>query len=120
MPSFNIFGQNLFCNVVLCGGLQSCGSPHELLLLPRMEILPGSQQDGWDGGQVGNVYRDDVGCVSGSFLRHSCSGLPDLMDVGPGIDFTHYQIERFPRHPFHRVRGTSPLVQDGSSGVRLG
>jgi hypothetical protein len=51
MPSSDVFRQNLFRNVVLCVGVHSCGSRHELLLVPCNEVLPGSHLDGWDGGR---------------------------------------------------------------------
>jgi hypothetical protein len=127
MPSSDIFRPYPFCNVVLCAGVHACGSRHEPLLVPCNEVLPGGHLDEWDGGQVGDVDRDDVGRVSGCFFRHSCSGLPDPTDVGQSIDFTHFQIVRFPRRPFHRVNGAeslqpggaSLLGQDSSSNVRL-
>jgi hypothetical protein len=97
MPSSDVFRRNLFCDVVLGVGVHASGGRHELLLVLCYEVLPGGYLDGRVGGQVGNVDRDDVGRVSGCFFSHCRSGLPDPMDVGPSIDFTHFQIVRFPR-----------------------
>jgi hypothetical protein len=129
MPSSDILRQNLFHDVVLSAGVHASSGRYELKLVPCHEILPGGNLDGRVGGQLGDVDRDDGGRVSGCLLSHRRSGLPDLTDVGPCIDFTHFQIVRFPRHPFHRISeaeslqpgATSSLGQDGScpSNVRL-
>jgi hypothetical protein len=67
MPSSNVFRQNLFRDVVLCVGVHPCGGRHELLLVPCNEVLPGGHLDGWDGGQVRDVDRDDIGRVTAAF-----------------------------------------------------
>jgi hypothetical protein len=108
MPSSDMLRRNL-SNVVLSAGVKASSSRHEFLLVPRDEILPGSDLDGRVGGQVGNVDRDDVGRVSGCLLSHRRSGLPDPTDVKTRIDFAHFQVVRFPRYPFHRISGTESL-----------
>jgi hypothetical protein len=118
MTSSDILRQNLFPDVVIGPGVHASSGRHELLLVPRDEILPGGDLDGRVGRQVGDVDGDDVGCVSGCLLSHRRSGLPDPTDVGPHIDFTHFQIVSFPRHPFHQISGAESLQPGGTSSLR--
>jgi hypothetical protein len=50
MPSSDILRQNLFRVVVLCPGVQASSCLHELLLVPRDEVPPAGDLDGWVGG----------------------------------------------------------------------
>jgi hypothetical protein len=53
MPPSDILRRNLFCNVVLGAGVHASNGQHELLLVPRDELLPSGDLDWRVGGQVG-------------------------------------------------------------------
>jgi hypothetical protein len=52
MPSSDILRRNLFCHIVLGAGVHTSSCRHELLLVPRNEVLPGGDLDGRVGGQA--------------------------------------------------------------------
>jgi hypothetical protein len=115
MLSSDVLRRDLFSYIVLCAEVHASGCWHKLLLVPRDENLPGGDQDRRVGGRVGDVDRDDVGSVPGCFLSHRRPGLPDPTNIGPRLDLTHFQVVRFPGHPFHQIGGAKGLQPSGTS-----